>query len=98
MELLNSFVDESKKLGLNPVVDNVKKFVNIEFNYDDELWNAWRKLLNKYVGFWKSIACHHDHDKEKRIARFRVPFHLITGKDISTDQLLAVADRISKKL
>ena len=68
----------------------------LEYSIDAVDHKAVTKLINKYVGFWKSIGIEHDHSGEKRIARYRIPTRWITGKDVTEDQLLEISHNISK--
>jgi hypothetical protein len=97
-KIIEAYIQELKDIGITPEIDKENGFVNIEFTFNKQVWDNFRKLLHKYVGFWKSIACHSSHDREKQIARFKVPFWMITGKDITDDQLIGIANKISKKI
>lgn len=96
MEQIDLFRQDLEGLGITPVINNDELCLEYQFDAVDQ--KAVSKLFNKYVGFWKSIGIAHDHSKDERIARYRIPVKWITGEDITDDQLMTIAGNISKKI
>lgn len=95
-ELISAFCDELRDLGVSPVVGD--EFLSLEFQVEEIEPKQVSRLLSKYVGFWKSIGIKHNHSREEKIARFQIPLAWITGEDITNDQLLDIAGKISEKI
>jgi hypothetical protein len=95
-DTIKKFIEELRALGLTPVIEG--EYITLEFGFEHEQWKKAIKLFNQYIGFWKTIAIHTNHDKEKKIARFKIPFELITGVDLTDDQLLTICGRIGKQI
>jgi hypothetical protein len=95
-QIIEKFIAELQSLGLKPACMNDS--INLEYDFEKTLQIKVGKLLNQYIGFWRSIAIEVNHDREKLICRYRIPFKLITGTDITEDELLAIADKISKQI
>lgn len=96
MEQIDLFCKDLEDLGITPVLEGDN--LCLEYSIDATDHKAIVKLINKYVGFWKSIGIGHDHSREARIARYKIPVRWITGEDITEDQLLKIAHNISKRI
>lgn len=96
MKLIDEFCGELRALGLNPVLDSDN--LNLEFEIDAVEIKKVTALIDKYVGFFKSIGIKTGHSREDRIARYHIPVQWITGKDITDEQLLYISGKIAEKL
>jgi hypothetical protein len=96
MEQIDLFRKDLEALGVIPVL-NGDSFC-LEYSVDEIDQKAVNQIINKYVGFWKSIAIKTDHSREERIARYKIPVKYITGEDITEEQLMTIAHNMSKKI
>lgn len=96
MEQIDLFRKDLEALGVIPVLNDDN--LNLEYSVDAVDQKAVNCIINKYVGFWKSIAIKTDHSREERIARYEIPVKYITGEDITEGQLMTIAANISKKI
>ncbi|GAB6120992.1 hypothetical protein [Dysgonomonas termitidis] len=92
--LIENFVQDLRAIGLKPVCD--EEGIRLEYDFKDSLQVCVNKLLNSYVGFWRSIAIMVGHDRENRIARYYIKYNLITGKDLTYDELIAAVEYVQK--
>ena len=67
---VNQFCEELQALGLAPVVED--EMLLLEYSFDAVDQKAVIRLINKYVGFWKSIGIKTDHSKDDKIARYKI--------------------------
>lgn len=96
MEQIDLFRKELKALGLTPVLNDDS--LCLEYSIDAVDHKAVNGIINKYVGFLKSIAIITDHSREQRIARYKIPVKYITAEDITEDQLMTIAHNMSQKI
>lgn len=96
MEQIDLFRKDLEALGVTPVL-NDDSFC-LEYSVDAIDQKAVNQIINKYVGFWKSIAIKTDHSREERIARYKIPVKYITGEDITEEQLMTIAHNMSQKI
>lgn len=96
MEQIDLFRCDLEALGITPVFDN--QDICLEYPFDAVDQKAVSQLFNKYVGFWKSAGIKVDHSREDRIARYRIPVKWITGEDITEEQLMTIAHKMSQKI
>ncbi|GAB6122302.1 hypothetical protein [Dysgonomonas termitidis] len=94
--LIENFVQELRAMNLEPVCD--EEGIRLEYKFNDSLQVCVNKLLNSYVGFWRSIAIMVGHDRENRIARYYIKYNLITGKDLTYDELVKAVEYVQKKI
>lgn len=94
--LIENFVQELQAMNLNPVCED--ESIRLEYNFNDSLQTRVSKLLNTYIGFWRSIAIKVNHDRQNRIARYYIKYQLITGKDLTDDQLIAAVEYVQKRI
>jgi hypothetical protein len=94
--LIENFMQELRVMGLDPVCED--EGIRLEYTFNDSLQPWVSKLLNTYIGFWRSIAIRVDHDRENRIARYYIKYQLITGKDLTDDQLIAAVEYVQKRI
>ncbi len=96
MKLISEFCDELRSLGLSPVLDS--DYLDLEFGVDAVEPKKVTALIDKYVGFFKSIGIKAEHSREERIVRYHIPVQWISGKDITDEQLLDISGKIAEKL
>lgn len=94
INLVGELIEKIQELGFNPVCD--EEGINIEYEFEKANHKSLIKLFNKYIGFWKSIAIRTNHDKENKIARYFIKYSLITGEDLTDNQLMSVVDHIQQ--
>lgn len=96
MEQIDLFRKDLEALGVIPVLNDDS--FSLEYSVDAVDQKAVNQIINKYVGFWKSIAIKTDHSREERIARYKIPVKYITGEDITEDQLMTIAHNMSQRI
>lgn len=96
MEQIDLFRKDLEALGIIPVLEN--DTLSIEYPIDSVDQKAVTKLFNQYIGFWKSIGIKHNHSREERIARYKIPVKYITAEDITEEQLVTIAHNMSQKI
>lgn len=96
MEAVNLFIKDLEELGISPTLEDDN--LCLEYSVDSIDQKAVNKLFNKYVGFWKSAGITTDHSREEKIARYKIPVKWITGEDITEDQLMTIAHKMSQKI
>ena len=94
--LIENFVQELQAMNLQPVCED--EGIRLEYIFNDSLQPWVSKLLNTYIGFWRSIAIKVDHDRQTRIARYYIKYQLITGKDLTDDELIRAVEYVQKKI
>lgn len=94
--LIENFVQELQAMNLQPVCED--EGIRLEYTFNDSLQPWVSKLLNTYIGFWRSIAIKVTHDRENRIARYYIKYQLITGRDLTDDQLIAAVEHVQKRI
>jgi hypothetical protein len=94
--LIENFMQELRAMNLNPVCED--EGIRLEYTFNDSLQPWVSKLLNTYVGFWRSIAIKVNHDRENRLARYYIKYQLITGKDLTDDQLIRAVEYVQKRI
>lgn len=90
------FLAECRDLGVQAHESGEQ--VVITYRYDAVLQKKVNALLQKYVGFWKSIAIVRDIDQQTGQVRAEIPFHLLTGQDLTPQQLEEVAENVSGQI
>ena len=93
-EQVESFIVDLNAISIVPKLDGHS--LVIEFRHNRPLQKEFVKLLNQYVGFWKSVAVETNHSTFPNISRYKIPFRLITGKDVTYDELHRVIWNITK--
>ncbi len=94
--MIEEFIKKLEELGTNPIVGEDE--IKLEFHTKDVDLKLWKKATDKYIGSWKKMRMGIDHDIPKKILRFTIPFKIIGGEDYTFDQMVEVANRISKTL
>jgi len=94
--LMENLLQELRSIGLNPVCGD--EYVSLVYYMPavDQKWVT--HILNRYVGFWRSIAIKTDHDRNNRMARYYIDYNLITGKDLTYEQLMEAIGYVQKKI
>lgn len=90
------FLAECRQLGLQAIESG--EHVVVTYARDPHLQEQVSALLNKYVGFRKSIAIPTHFDPQTGQVRYEIPFHLLTGQDVTPDELDAVDGAASHRL
>ena len=93
---VDQFCEELQALGLAPVVED--EMLLLEYSFDAVDQKAVIRLINKYVGFWKSIGIKTDHSKDDKIARYKIPVLWIKGEDLTDDQLQTAVESIQQRM
>lgn len=93
---VDQFCEELQALGLAPVVED--EMLLLEYSFDAVDQKAVIRLINKYVGFWKSIGIKTDHSKDDKIARYQIPVLWIKGEDLTDDQLQTAVESIQQRM
>lgn len=96
MNQVEQFSEELRALNLVPVIED--ETLLLEYSVDEIDHKAVNKLVDQYVGVWKSIGIERDNSLEERIARLRIPLSWITGADLTDDQLLCIAGKMAERL
>lgn len=94
--MVNQFCFKLRELGLNPIIEG--DFLNLEYGYEPVLQKATVKLINQFVGFWRSIGIETNHSREEKIARYKIRLSWISGKDLTKEQLFTIAGRIGQRM
>lgn len=96
MEQIDLFRKELETLGVSCSLDNGN--ILLEYSFDAVDQKEVNNLLNRYVGFWKSIGIKTDHSNETKMARYTIPVRWIGGEDLSDEQLLDATEYIRQRL
>lgn len=85
MEQIDLFCEDLKGLGITPILTNGT--LCMEYSIDQVDHEAVKELLNKYIGYLKSMGIETNHSREERITRYtyKIPVTWVTGEDISED-------------
>lgn len=92
--LIERFVQELQALGLDPVCED--EGIRLEYGFGNSLQAQVNITMNRFIGFWRSIAIRTDHDRQTRIARYYIRYQLITGKDLTDDELIRAVEYVQK--
>ncbi|MBF0649145.1 hypothetical protein IR083_09965 [Dysgonomonas sp. GY75] len=94
--LMENLLQELRAMGLNPVCCD--EYISLVYYMPavDQKWVI--QILNRYVGFWRSIAIKTDHDRNNRMARYYINYNLITGNDLTYEQLMEAIEYVQKKI
>jgi len=93
---VESFIAELTALSIVPNLEG--EFLIMEYSYEKTLQKSVVKLIDSHIGFWKSIAIEVSHTRDPNVCRYKIPLKFITGVDITDNQVLQIADNISKKI
>lgn len=96
MEQIDLFRKELETLGVSCTLENDNMILGYSFDTVDQ--KAVNKLINQYVGFWKSIGIKTDHSKDDKTANYTIPVNWIGGEDLTDEQLLDAAEYIRQRL
>lgn len=94
------FIAEIKLLSF-PEIEIKETCETVEviiFPFKEEARLPVVKLINKYVGFWKSIGITVKHSRNPDKAHWIIPYHMITGEDFSDEQFLNICNNIGKRI
>lgn len=70
----------------------------IIFPFNEPARKGVVSLINQYVGHFRSIAVDVKHQLDPDKAHWFVKNHLITGQDLTTDQLMAVCTAVGQRI
>lgn len=96
MEQLDLFRKELDAIGVSCTLENENIILEYLFEAVDQ--KNVNRLLNQYVGFWRSIGIKTEHSKDNKIARYIIPVNWIGAGDLTDDQVLDAAEHIRQRL
>lgn len=96
MEQIDLFRKELDTIGVSCALENENIYLEYSFEAVDQ--KKVNRLLNQYVGFWRSIGIKTDHSKDNKIARYIIPVDWIGAGDLTDDQVLDAAEYIRQRL
>lgn len=96
MEQLYLFCKELDAIGVSYTFENENIILEYSFEAVDQ--KNVNRLLNQYVGFWRSIGIKTDHSKDNKIAKYIIPVDWIEMGNLTDEQVLDAAEYIKKRL
>lgn len=96
MNQIDLFCKELEALGVSYTLDNENIYLEYKFKSVEQ--KHVNKLLNQYVGFWRSAGIKTDHSNDNKIARYIIPVSWIGAGDLTDEQVADAAEYVGQCL